>query len=139
MMLRAIRSLDRFLRRREDGSVTVEAAIWIPGMLLLMVMAIDTAWVFTHRAQALRIIQDGNRGLAVFQLADEAAATDYVLTRIRNFAPSATGSTITDPVQKVIITQVDIPLSELDIVGFFSLFRSHQVSVIAHQLREEWR
>ena len=132
------RAAIRLMRRCQSGTVTIEAAIWLPALLLMMVAAIDTTMVFAHRAQALRIAQDGSRGLAVFRLANEAAVTNYVLTRVHRFAPSATAITVTDPVKKILVTQVDIPLSEMDMMGTYSVFGGYQVTVVAHQMRESW-
>lgn len=135
-MFQRFRSALRTARIRENGNATIEAAIWLPLALLLMVMLIDTTMVFAHRAQALRVVQDGNRGLAVFRLANEAAVTDYVLTRVRQFVPSATATTITDPVKRVLITQVDMPLREMDIMGTYRVFGDTIVTVAAYQMRE---
>lgn len=138
-MLGVLKSAIGAMRRREGGNVTIEAALWLPGLLFLLVAAVDTTMVFAHRAQALRVAQDGSRGLAVFRLANEAAVTNYVQTRVRGFAPSATVTTVTDPVDRVVITQVNMPVSEMDIMGTYSIFGDLQVTVVANQMRETWQ
>ena len=125
----------RFLSR-EGGSMSVEAVLWLPMFLVLIIMIVDTSLVFSRRAQALRVVQDANRGMSMYRLTSEAETMDYILSRVRQFSPTAQVGTVMDPTNRVIRSALAMPLHELDALGFFDMFPNQYVVIALYHARE---
>lgn len=52
-------------RKDESGGVLIEAALWMPVMLSMMIMVADASVVFMNKARIEKIVSDGHRRLAV--------------------------------------------------------------------------
>jgi len=129
------RPFRRFLRGA-SGTMSVEAVLWLPMFLIMVIVIADTSLVFSRRAQALRIVQDANRGMSMYRLTSEAETMDYILSRIHQISPSAQALTTMDPTTHVIRSSLVIPLQELDALGFFSLFPKQAFVIVAYHMRE---
>lgn len=129
------RPVRRFLKR-DTGSLSVEAVLWLPMFLILLIVIVDTSLVFSRRAQAIRIVEDANRGMSMYRLTSEAETTDYILSRVQQFSPTAQAGTVMDPTTRVIRSALAMPLHELDALGFFSLFPRQQIVIVAYHMRE---
>jgi len=113
----------RFLRQArkfgndEDGSTTIEAVLWIPMFAFLTVMIADASFIFYGRAQAMRLIQDGNRAYSVGRLENAAATSTYIATLLSELSPNAM---VTTTVSGGIVTSsASIPVD--DLVAFGSI------------------
>jgi Flp pilus assembly protein TadG len=61
---RPIRFATRFAMD-EEGAVTVEAVLWIPFFFFVLMLITDTSLAFFSKAQAYRIIENGNRAFSI--------------------------------------------------------------------------
>ena len=84
--------LGRFARE-QDGSVTIEAVMWLPFFMFLLVLVADASFIFNGQARALRIVQDGNRAFSVGRLEDPASTQTYIAASLAELSPGAVVST----------------------------------------------
>jgi Flp pilus assembly protein TadG len=128
-----------FLKRfKEDerGTATIESLLWMPIFFYLFILITDVSFIFYGKAQALRIVQDGNRAYSVDGFADNAAASAYITGQLQQFAPNATATTsIISPIG-VISTTATIPANDLMAVGAIPQFVGLVVNVTAQQYQE---
>jgi hypothetical protein len=122
---------------REDGAATIEALLWIPLMLIFFSLLADATMIFSGQARALRVLQDGNRRIAVGFLDTCAQVESYVEDRLEPLSPGADASCSIDSATNVVTTQVTMPASDLDIAGLLSSFDSLQVTVSTQHLLED--
>lgn len=128
------RVIPRSFLRREDGTATVEFVIWLPLVLLVFGLIVDFSLVFGGEAQALRVVQDANRGLSVghFQTIDSAKA--YVLAQVQ---PLTTHASIDiTVVNGVIKSRLTFPASDLMATGLYDGMINMNVVVVAEFLSE---
>lgn len=105
---------ERFLRS-EDGSATVESLIWLLAFFSFLALATDASMAFFGRAQAFRILQDGNRAYATGRLTSMDELEAWIAVAI---APVALGATATSEVNNGIVrSRLDLPLSSLELFG----------------------
>lgn len=126
--------LKRF-RKDEDGVATVESLLWMPLFFLLFILITDASFLFYGKAQALRIIQDGNRAYSVQRFDSDAEARAYIETRIWKFAPNAVvETTVTNG---IIQTSARLKASDLMAVGTIPTFAATEISVVSQQFMED--
>jgi Flp pilus assembly protein TadG len=139
------RTLRRFLGR-EDGSVTIEAMLWIPFLFAILLLAVQVTMISTAQSRVMRIVQDGNRGFALGRydstLAIPAAGTATatgteaaVLAAVRRISPNATVTSRVDS-SKVITTTVLMPASDLSVFTILPDSLSMDLRVSAQQIKE---
>lgn len=86
LITRPARFIQRFARD-EGGSVTVEAVVWIPFFVLVLLLIANTSFVFFSRAQAYRLIENANRKFSITMNSSDTQAEDYVKTRFAMLYP----------------------------------------------------
>jgi Flp pilus assembly protein TadG len=120
--------------KNEDGNATIEAVLWIPTFVAVLLLVVDVSMIFNGQARLFRLVQDTNRALSVGRLhsADEAEAkiVDALEGTTSN---AAVTTTITDG---VITTVLTVPARDLDIVGYFSALRTAGVTVTSQHFVE---
>lgn len=118
----------------ESGVVSVEAVLWLPLLFGFLMLTADVAMAFYGKAQAFRTIQDANRALAVRRISTPA----QVVTLVRNaYLPYAPNATVRSVVQNgVVITQVDVPISDLVIFTTLGGFLNRTIEVQARHYLE---
>lgn len=119
----------------ERGSATIEALLWIPIFVYLLVLITDVSLIYYGKAQALRTIQDGNRALSVRFLPDATAAQDFIETRLQGYAPSVEVTTSIS--NGIVTTSATMLASELMAVGSIPTFRDTEISVTAQHFLEQ--
>jgi Flp pilus assembly protein TadG len=119
----------------ERGSATIEALLWIPIFVYLLVLITDVSLNYYGKAQALRTIQDGNRALSVRFLPDATAAQDFIETRLQGYAPSVEVTTSIS--NGIVTTSATMLASELMAVGSIPTFRDTEISVTAQHFLEQ--
>lgn len=137
-----VMKLVSYLRRRraaafardERGAVTVEAVLWLPLFIGLFALLVDATMIMSGRAQALRVIQDTNRGISVghFQTIDDAE--EFLLGSLRGLSPNVTVETVVN--SGVIVTNVVMPSSDLIAAGLLDNFVNMDVRVGAQHFAE---
>lgn len=101
----------------DEGSVTVELAMWTPAVLIGFATIADIAFIYNGQALATQVLEDANRKLSVGQLATEQAAMDYIETRLAGTSPNAVANT--DVHAGVVTSTVLLPIPDLAAVGWF--------------------
>ena len=122
-------------RRDQDGSASIESLLFIPLFVLILVFILDVSMIFYGKAQALRIVQDGNRALSVGVFTETTDAENFISTAFGAYSPSAVINTsITDG---IITTTAVFPARDLMVVGSIPVFANTQVSVTAQHFLEQ--
>ncbi len=132
------------MRKSTDGSLTVEVVLWLPLVLMTVALIVDASMMFQGHTAASRILQDANRRVSVGwagslvvqqDAALEAARIQtletnteaYALSRLTVLSPRATVQTTI--VSGVATTVVQMPASDLYIIGLISAFTAASVDV----------
>ena len=115
--------IKRFLRQ-EDGTSTIEFVLWLPIVVLILLLIVDSSMLFMSRSQAMRVLQDTNRLYSVGQFTGTPAeritkAQNYALSRLRGLSPSATATTV--ETNRVVRTQATMETREIAQIGFLGL------------------
>ena len=119
----------------ERGSATIETLIWVPMFVYLLVLITDVSLIFYGKAQALRIIQDGNRALSVRHLNNTDEAEAYVLAQLATYTGAATVNTsIADG---MITTVAVMPASDLMAIGSIPGFSDNTLNITAQHFLEQ--
>ena len=120
--------------RQEQGTATVEFVIWLPVVMLVFAIIVDVSMIFGGEAQALRVVQDANRGLSVGYFQTIEAAEDFVLAQLEGLSSNATiDITVTNG---VINSQLTMPASDLMSTGFYDNLLNMDVTVVAEFMSE---
>jgi Flp pilus assembly protein TadG len=110
--------------RQEDGTSTIEFVLWLPIVVLILLLIVDSSMLFMSRSQAMRVLQDTNRLYSVGQFTGTPAeritkAQNYALSRLRGLSPSATATTV--ETNRVVRTQATMETREIAQIGFLGL------------------
>lgn len=132
-MLKFLRRSKKF-RTNESGSATIEAVLWFPMFVLLLVMVADVSFVFFGQAQAMRILQDGNRAFSVGRITSESDTEVFVVSALAPLTPNPTVTTSLS--QGVITTIAEIPVSDLAKIGGFSFLSGYNIIVKSEHFLE---
>lgn len=124
----------RCFKEDQRGSATIESLLWMPLFFYLFVLITDVSFIFYGKAQALRIIQDGNRAYSVKAFDSDAAASDYIKSKLNVFAPQATVSTTVS--NGIIITSATLNAADLMAVGTIPAFINSEFSVTSQHFME---
>lgn len=125
--------------RRDDGSATVEAVLWMPIFIAVFGLMVDSAMIFNGQSNVLRVVQDANRRLSIESLKTDADAVAYINSQLALFGvtPSRT-ETVSDATTGIVSTIVVIPASEFQLLGYFSVLNNLEIPVTAQHMREDW-
>lgn len=128
------RFIPRAFFRQENGTATVEFVIWIPVVMLIFAIIVDVSMILGGKAQALRVVQDANRGLSVGYFQTVAAAKTFVLAQVKPLSSNATiDITVTNG---IINSRLTMPASDLMSTGFYDNMLNINVTVVAEFLSE---
>ena len=119
---------------REEGSASAEAVIWMPVFAIIIAIVGDTSLVFLRQAEAIRVVQNANRQLAIGLLVDEVATDKYIHNGLVNISPNAI--VVTQIINGIITTKVQMPASDLTATGFFAALDGVTVDFSAEFLSE---
>jgi Flp pilus assembly protein TadG len=131
--LKAFRSVTRRLSD-DSGSATVEVVIWLPVIMLLFCLIVDTSVVFGDRSQILRVVQDVNRAVSIGHVRTLDDAEALIRADINNIAPNASVETTLS--NGIISSTVTIPVSDLAVTNTIDIFKDFDVTVSAQHLSE---
>lgn len=133
-MKSAFRASATLFSQNEEGTITVEAVLWLPVYLAFFAIAADVALMFHGQAKAMRIVQDANRHASSgYFLTKEEVEAD-VLGRLRAFSPAAQVKTTYGLLD--VQTSVVLPASDLVAIGLFENFANLNVSASAYHRLE---
>lgn len=111
--------------RQEGGSATIEFVLWLPIVMAILLLVVDSSMLFMSRSHAMRVLQDTNRLYSVGQFTGTAAeritkAQNYALSRLRGLSPSATVTT-TELSNRVVRTSATMETREIAAIGFLGM------------------
>ncbi len=118
----------------ESGSVTVEAALWLPFFVILLTLIADVALIFHGQARALDVAQKANRALSTGELKSTSETEEYILLTMSQISPNAVAVTAVN--RGLITTTLTLPAGDLDAVGFFTGLSSFNMQVTSQQVME---
>ena len=129
-----LRDRYRLFAKDESGSSTIEAVIWLPLFMLLLSMVADASFIFHGQAQALRIVQDGNRAFSVGRLEDTAATQAYIRS---NLISLSRGARVTTTLSGGIITTTAlISVDDLLAIGSVGALTGFDITVKSQHFLE---
>ena len=124
----------RLFAKDESGSSTIEAVLWLPMFMLLLSMVADASFIFHGQAQALRIVQDGNRAFSVGRLEDAAATQAYIRS---NLISLSRGARVTTTLSGGIITTTAlISVDDLLAIGSVGALTGFDITVKSQHFLE---
>lgn len=130
------RRAGRFAKEQE-GSVTMEAALWFPVILAMMIFVADAAMIMMNQTRISRIVQDGNRAFAVGLIRTCPDLVTWLETNARTIAPSATAVCDTSSILGVSIARVNVPTNELDLSGATGLIGNRVIGIEVNHVLED--
>lgn len=113
---------------------TIEAVMWLPVFYFLFCAVVDVSFVFHRQAEAYRVVQDANRQFSVGRLADEAATQTWIEANVAHVSAGAAATTSIH--EGVILTQLVMPIEDLDATGLFGWLADYDVVVSAKHFLE---
>ncbi len=120
--------------KREDGAVTVEAALWLPFFVIAVTVVADAALIFYGQARTLQIAQDANRAYSTGNLASTDAAAEYIKVRLGDISPNAEAQMTWN--DGLVTTVVTVPTEDLAAVGMLTTLTSIDMRVTAQMVKE---
>lgn len=110
--------------RQEAGGVTIEFVLWLPVVIAILLLIVDSSLLFMSRSHAMRVLQDTNRLYSVGQFTGTPAeridkAENYALARLTGLSPSATATTV--ETNRVVRTQATMETREIAQIGFLGM------------------
>lgn len=130
---RAARLL-RVKARCEKGSASVEAVMWFPFMVAVLVLVVDGTIIFHNQSIILRVAQDANRAMSVGRFIDEQQTEDYIEEALSQLSTNVAAETVVN--DGVIQTFVRVPAADIDMIGLFSGLSKSTMTVYAQHLME---
>ena len=120
--------------RCEQGSVSVDAVVWIPIYAVITSLIVDVALLMDGQARAIRILQDSNRLISTGFLDTGTEVSDEAEARLSQISPNVRVQTSVNG--NVVTTIAVIPGSDLDAIGFLNSFADLDMVVSATHLIE---
>jgi Flp pilus assembly protein TadG len=122
--------------RQETGGATIEFVLWLPIVVAILLLIVDSSMLFMSRCHAISVLQDTNRLYSVGQFTGTPAerirkAQDYALARLSGLSPSATTRTV--ETNRVVRTQATMETREIAQIGFLGLMIDTTMVITAEQ------
>lgn len=124
--MRARRSIRSFFKK-EDGTATVEAVLWIPFFFALFTLVVDGSIIFNNHSNMLRIVHDTNRAYSVGQIESGAQAEATIKAKAAHISNNIKVKTFVD--NGVINTFVEVPVEDMDMTGLFTGIASARLTI----------
>lgn len=102
---------------------------------MFFVMIADTSFLFYGKAQALRVMQDGNRALSVGRLNSTDETRDFIAEQLATLSEHAEVTTKVD--NGLVISTVVMPSTDLMAVGSVPGFSKINISVTSQHFLEQ--
>ncbi|MBN8632183.1 MAG: hypothetical protein J0L76_15175 [Rhodobacterales bacterium] len=108
--------------------------LWLPIVVAILLLVVDSSMLFMSRSHAMRVIQDTNRLYSVGQFTGTSAeritkAQNYALSRLRGLSPSTVvATTETDG---VVLTRATMRTREIAQIGFLGMMIDTEMVVAA--------
>lgn len=123
----------RFLRR-QDGTASVEAVLWMPIFIALFGLIVDMSLIFYGQSKVLRVVQDGNRARSI-GITKTPAQTELRITN-HLAALDVVATVKSTEVGGIVHTDVTYGAAQLQALGFFTALLGLKVTVSAEHMLE---
>lgn len=120
----------------EDGTATVETAIWLPVLFMVFILIVNASFVFYKQSLMMRVVQDANRAFSVGRLASKEATQNYIVSRLANLSSRSSASTQVDEFTGVITSTASMPVTDMIFTGGFNLFDQFSVKASSQHFME---
>ncbi len=122
-------------RKSETGNATIEAVLWIPFFVFLLMTVAQLGMLFYGQSMTLSLAQEATRAYSVGELATGAEVENYITSRMANVSD---GLAISSTVQGATITTVvKIPAGYFGgPLSLFTDFSGLEIAVVAQQTKE---
>ena len=129
--------LKRFMAD-ERGVATVESLLWFMLFVYLMVFIADISFIFYGKAQALRIVQDGNRAFSVGRPGATTTGETQALIRARLLSLDSDPAVTTtySGATGLIQTTVALNTGELMAIGSIPWLSNFDFEIVAQHYKE---
>ena len=117
-----------------DGAATIEAVLWLPFFMLLLALFADLSMIFTNQNRIQRMVQDANRALAVGRFDGAEAEQAFLQDQLAALSPKAKVETQINAGR--VTTIVQVPVTDLDVIGVAGAFRGSILTIRSDQLVE---
>lgn len=121
-------------RRDAEGSATVEAVIWLPLFMFILGLAVDVSMTFHAHSRVLKVVQDVNRAYSVGRIETVEEAESMVAALLPDFANAMIVES--NVVNGIIDTRVQVPLSDIVILGAVPSWSTLAITVESYQYAE---
>jgi Flp pilus assembly protein TadG len=123
--------------RREDGGASFEACLWVPFLLLFFFLIMDATFIFSHEADAQRIVQDGTRQYVSKALDSETELETWLETVMASVSPNADATVDYDSSTGILVASVEYPAGDTDLTGVTGWLSGVTMRVQSIQLMEQ--
>ncbi len=115
----------------EGGAVTIEAVLWIPFFFSILMLITDASLAFYSKAEAMRVIEAGNRAFAINEDATTAATATWVQNQFTGLAKGATATTEVNATSDTVQTTLRYPVSDVVLFNTLGIMTGRQITVRA--------
>jgi len=123
-------------RRRETGSTSVEAALWVPFFILFTFGVGQLGLILYGQARVLRVAEEATRSLSVGEFATDLEAENWIRAQLAQVSNNVRADTFLDTNGAIIRTVVRVPARDLGGFGIFSSLTGFDIVVRAQQVWE---
>lgn len=132
---RVFGAISRYIRR-ENGSTSVEAALWVPFFILFTFGVGQLGLILYGQSRVLGVAEEATRSLAVGEFASDTDAEAWIRAQLSPVSSNVQADSFLDPDGSVIRTVVRVPASDLGGFGIFSALTGFDIVVRAQQVWE---
>ena len=129
--------LARFAKK-EDGSASIEALLWFVVAVTIGGVMTDASAVFHAQSNVMRIMQDANRAYSMGYITNTADHEAYIEGRIDDVSPTVTATTSLNADGDVLTTRVELPASDLMVMGLFASLANITLGFGSKHVIEDW-
>lgn len=129
----ALASVQNFMSE-EDGSFSVEAALWLPIFTLVIALSIDVSSMYHKQSQISLAVNEANRAYATGRFLSLSEVENHVRSEMGTSAENAVISSSRDG--DFVLTQVSVPSTDLMQMALLEAFDPVNVAIAFRQLVE---
>ena len=124
--------------KKEDGSASVEALLWFVLATTIGGLMTDASSVFHAQSNVLQIMHDANRAYSMGFITSTDEHEAYIEGRIDEVSPSVTATTTLNADGDVLTTHVELPASDLMVMGIFASLTNITLGFNSKHVIEDW-
>jgi len=123
----------RAFKRREDGSATIEAVLWLPAFFYILALSVDTTMIFHGYSRVIRVVEDVNRGISVGRIKTVDEGKTKIASALSNYKGVTSDIKVVDG---VVVTTVAVPVGSMVFMGAIKPLLGKGIEVKTQQYKE---